>query len=176
MCKVLGVSRSGYYKYINNLNSERKSRTNELLSKINEVYVKSKGRYGAPRIYQKLKSEGIQCNHKTVEKLMSKNHIMAKRKRKFRTTTDSNHNYKINKNHLNREFNPTVPNQVWCSDITYIRTSEGWLYLCVFIDLFSKQVLGWSIEPNMKSCMVIKALKMAIFKRNGKICSLLHFR
>ena len=174
MCKVLDVSRSGYYKYIINLNCRRKIQANELLGKIIEIYNESKGRYGSPRIHQQLKSEGVSCNHKTVEKLMAKNHIRAKRKKQFRKTTNSNHNYKINKNHLNREFSPSKPNQVWCSDITYVRTSEGWLYLCVFIDLFSKQVLGWSIEPNMKSCMVIKALKMAIFKRNGKICSLLH--
>ena len=104
---------------------------------------------------------------------MAKNGIQAKRKRKFRTTTDSNHKFKINKNLLNRKFKVEKPNEVWCSDITYIWTDEGWLYLSVFIDLFSRQVIGWSLQPNMKSKMVIAAFKMAVLKRGGA-CSILH--
>lgn len=166
MCKVLEVSRSGYYKWLKRKQSKRKEENDRLKLKISEIYWQSKGSYGSPRVYRKLRNQGIRCNKKRVERLMKELGLKAIQKRKFKATTNSNHNLPVNENILNREFDVKERNKVWVSDITYIPTQEGWLYLAVIIDLYSRKVVGWSMSNRMKKELVINATKMAIKNRN----------
>jgi len=165
MCQVLEVSRSGYYGWLNRKPSQRQLENEKLKLKIAEIYWQHKGRYGSPRIYRQLKKEGYNYNIKRIERLMNVMELKAIQKRKFKKTTDSNHNLPLKKNLLNRNFNVTQPNKVWVSDITYISTNEGWLYLAVIIDLYSRKVVGWSINKRMTKHLVIDALNMGIKNR-----------
>src|SRR6056297_1301148 len=165
MCQVLEVSRSGYYDWLNREPSQRQLENEKLKNKITEIYWQHKGRYGNPRIYSQLKKEGYNYNIKRIEKLMNIRGLKAIQKRKFKKTTDSNHNLPLKKNLLNRKFNVTQPNKVWVSDITYISTKEGWLYLAVVIDLYSRKVVGWSINKRMTKHLVINTLNMGIKNR-----------
>jgi len=165
MCQVLEVSRSGYYGWLNRKPSQRQLENEKLKLKIAEIYWQHKGRYGSPRIYRQLKKEGYNYNIKRIERLMNVMELKAIQKRKFKKTTDSNHNLPLKKNLLNRNFNVTQPNKVWVSDITYISTNEGWLYLAVIIDLYSRKVVGWSINKRMTKQLVIDALNMGIKNR-----------
>jgi putative transposase len=157
---VLEVSRSGYYKWLKRRVTPRAKKRAKLLERILQIFEESRENYGSPRVYQQLRSEGFTCNHKTVETLMKKNEIQAKRKRKFKSTTDSNHKLPIAPNVLDREFVTTEPDEAWVSDITYIDTAEGWLYLATFIDLYSRMVVGWSMSANMTSDLVVDAFRM----------------
>jgi putative transposase len=165
LCKVLGVSASGYYKWRKNDITPRQKRRSKLLERILEIFEESRQTYGCPRVYRKLRSEGIKCNYKTVERLMRENEIQPKQKRKFKATTDSKHNLPIAPNVLSREFIVDEPDEVWVSDITYIETAQGWLYLCVFIDLYSRAIVGWSMSANMTADFVVAAFDMGIGKR-----------
>ena len=132
-------------------------RQEQLLSEIKRIHAESRGIYGSPKVLRELRSKGIIVNHKTVEELMKKNGIRAKRKKKFKATTDSNHNLPIAKHRLKRNFEAKKPNQKWVSDITYIHTGEGWLYLAAFIDLYSRKVVGWSMSARMTADIVVDA-------------------
>lgn len=165
MCKVLEVSRSGYYKWLKRKPSKREEENETLKFKVAQIYWQSRGTYGSPRIYKQLKKEGIICNKKRVERLMKVLGLKAIQKRKFKVTTNSNHNLPIKDNILNREFDVSQKNKVWVSDITYIPTQEGWLYLAVIIDLYSRKVVGWSMDSTMKKNLVINALNMALNNR-----------
>jgi len=165
MCQVLDVSRSGYYSWLKRTPSKRELENNKLKIKIAEIYWKSRGTYGSPRIHEKLKKEGYHYNIKRIERLLKELGLKAIQKRKFKVTTDSNHNYPIKENLLKREFDVDTPNKAWVSDITYIFTKEGWLYLTVIIDLYSRKVVGWSINKRMTKQLVIDALIMAVKKR-----------
>jgi len=138
-----------------------------LVVHIGAVYAENRGAYGWPRIWRELVKHGIRVGKQRVQRLMQKHGIHARGKRKFRvTTTDSNHNLPIAPNLLNRNFTPAAPNQAWVGDFTYIATEEGWLFLAVVIDLFSRKVVGWSMRPDMHRDLVIDALEMAWFKRS----------
>lgn len=165
MCQVLNVSRSGYYSWLNRKPSHRQLTNKELKLKIAEIYWQTRGTYGSPRIHKKLKKDGYHYNIKRIERLMKEMGLKAIQKRKFKRTTNSDHNLSLKKNLLNREFNVTQPNKVWVSDITYIPTQEGWLYLAVVIDLYSRKVVGWSMNKRMTKNLVIKALEMAVKNR-----------
>jgi len=165
MCQVLEVSRSGYYDWLNRKPSQRQLENEKLKIKIAEIYWQHKGRYGSPRIYRQLKQEGYNYNIKRIERLMNVMGLKAIQKRKFKRTTNSNHNLPLKDNLLKRNFNVTQPNKVWASDITYISTNEGWLYLAVVIDLYSRKVVGWSINKTMTRQLVIDALNMGIKNR-----------
>ena len=165
MCRVLGVSRSRYYEWSKNRRSRRAQEDKELLVKIREIYWQSDGEYGSPRIHKALKDMGYSVSRKRVARIMKDNGIAAIIKRRFRVTTDSNHNYPIAPNLLERDFNTDAPNKVWVGDITYIRTWEGWLYLAVIIDLFSRAVVGWAMDKHMKTELTLRALSMAIGQR-----------
>jgi len=165
MCQVLNVSRSGYYSWLNRTPSKRKLENEKLKIKIAEIYWQNRGTYGSPRIHKKLKKEGYHYNIKRIEKLMKELGLKARQKRKFKVTTDSNHNYPVKENLLKREFDVDTPNKAWVSDITYISTQEGWLYLTVIIDLYSRKVVGWSMNKRMTKQLVIDALIMAVKKR-----------
>ena len=138
MCRVLGVSSSGYYDWIKRNPSEREKRKLRLMNLIEQIHQNNKGRYGAPRIYQALKAQGIKICQTTVSRWMREAGLRAKTWRKFRvTTTDSKHKLPIAENILNRNFTPATPGEVLSSDITYIPTEEGWLYLAVTLDPYS---------------------------------------
>lgn len=127
----------------------------------------TKHRYGVRRVYQELLDRGIPCSRGLVERLMSENGIYPKRVRRFKKTTDSNHNELASPNRLGRNFTATRPNQVWTSDITYLRTKDGWLYLCVWIDLYARKIVGWSVSSHMRASFVCDALQNALNRRPG---------
>lgn len=165
MCEVLGVSRSGYYDWLTRGESPRAQSNRELDKKIMSIYDQNKQRYGSPRITQALKAQQVRCSHTRVERRMKVLNIKALAKRKFKVTTDSEHNQPVFGNVLNRDVDTTGINQKWCSDITYIRTDEGWLYLATVIDMHSRAVIGWSMDKRMKKDLVCDALMMALFAR-----------
>ncbi len=166
MCKVLDVSRSCYYRWYNGGVSKREKENQELSLIITEVFEESKRRYGSPRITEELRRRGISVSRPRVAKLMRYNGLRSKVKKQYRVTTNSNHKLAISENLLNRNFNPTGLNQAWVSDITYIRTLEGWLYLTTIIDLYDRQVIGWALSKTLFTKeTIIPAWKMAISKR-----------
>jgi putative transposase len=130
-----------------------------------EIFEQSNENYGCPKVYEQLRAEGFMCNYKVVETLMSKNDMKARTKRKFKCTTDSKHNLPIAPNVLGREFNVEEPDEVWVSDITYVYTAQGWLFLCVFIDLYSRKVVGWSMSDRMPASLVLNAFQMGVARR-----------
>ena len=173
-CRVLRVSRAGFYTWLKRGISKQASTRQELLKEIKSIHKGSRGNYGSPRVQKALKKKGIHHNHKTVEKIMKENGISAKRKKKFKVTTDSNHKLPIAENVLNRQFQTEIKDKVWVSDITYVSTEEGWLYLAVFIDLYSRKVLGWSMSSWITAELVLNAFRMAIAKRGYKVSPLVH--
>lgn len=159
------MSRSGYYKWLNRGISPRQEKRQKLLQRILEIFEDNLEAYGCPRMFEQLRHEGYTCSYNTVEKLMRQNEIRPKQRRKFKSTTDSKHDLPIAPNILNREFTVEEPDKVWVSDITYIETGQGWLYLCVFIDLFSRAIVGWSMSKNMTADIVVSAFEMGVAKQ-----------
>lgn len=157
MCDLLKVSRAGYYKHLKRKPSNRQKRQEKLTKLILSKFEKSRKTFGYRRVHAELVKTGTPCNRKTVAALMRKHKIAPPIKRKFKTTTDSNHTMKRSPNLLNREFQGGKPNLVWMTDITYIETKEGWLYLAVFIDRFSRRVVGWKAHSEMTSDLVLEA-------------------
>jgi hypothetical protein len=146
MCRALKVSRSGYYAFRGRGKSMREIENESLVCRIKEIHKNSRKTYGSPRVTDALKDDGVMCSKNRVERLMRINGIAAKTKRKFKAATDSSHNLPMAENLLNQQFSVDEPNKVWVSDITYIPTREGWLYLAVILDLFSRQVVGWAMS------------------------------
>jgi transposase InsO family protein len=168
-CRVLQVSTAGYHAHLVRRASDAQRRhlnDEALLVHIKALHAQTRGAYGWPRIWRELVARGIPVGKQRVQKLMQLHGIRAKGKRRFKVTTDSNHKLPISPNLLNREFTVAEPDKVWVGDITYIATDEGWLFLAVVIDLFSRQVVGWSLRDDMTSNIVIDALRMAWFKRH----------
>ena len=165
MCRLLDVSKSRYYEWSRNRKSQRAQEDEELLIKIKQIYKKRRGKYGSPRIHRDLKDMGYCVGRKRVARIMRENGIVAKIKRRFRVTTDSNHNFPIADNLLKRNFYIDAPDRVWAGDISYVWTDEGWLYLAVIIDLFSRAVVGWAMDRHMKTELTLRALYMAIGQR-----------
>lgn len=166
MCHVLKVSRSGYYKWRNREKSTRELENEKLLEEIRKIYEEHKGRYGSPRITKEIKSKGIGCSKNRIARLMNKNTIRAKTKKRYRITTLSKHDKPIAPNLLEKSFNITRSNEIWASDITYVWTTEGWSYLSVILDLYSRKVIGWALEKRLTKDLVIKALDKALGERN----------
>jgi len=165
LCRVLGVSRSGLYRWRARGPSRRAMSDRELLTEIRQIHEQSRGTYGSPRVTAELRARGHRVGHNRVARLMRANDIRAKRRRRFCRTTDSNHTQPIAPNRLNRQFNADEPNRVWVSDITYVRTGQGWLYLATVIDLFSRLVVGWSMSKHIDHVLACNALSMAIGRR-----------
>ena len=166
MCRVLHVSRSGYYAWRRRPLSACQRRRTTLLEAIRGVHQESRGIYGSPRIHRDLRARGVICCRTTVARLMRLNHLRSRLKRRFRVhTTDSRHAHPIARNLLQRRFHWEQPNQAWCCDLTYLPTEEGWLYLAVVLDLFSRKVVGWSMADHLRSELVEDALKMALAQR-----------
>ena len=165
MCDTLEVSTAGYYAWRERPPSFAERRRDALVVLIRGVHSDVKARYGSPRIHAELVARGHDCCVNTVAKLMHDNGIRSKTARKFRCTTDSNHALPVAANTLDRQFDPEAPNEVWVADITYIPTREGWLYLAVVEDLYSRRVVGWSMADTMTSRLVVDALEMAVQRR-----------
>ena len=165
MCDVLAVSRSGYYAWRHKPESKRKQANAKLLESIRTAHHDSGESYGSPRVYQALREQGIPCSESRVARLMREDGLRAKMKRRFKATTNSKHNLPVAPNLLQRNFSPAEPNQVWAGDITYIWTTEGWLYLAVVIDLFSRSVVGWAMDKRMTRQLVMDALTMGVQRR-----------
>lgn len=169
MCSVLKVSTSGYYKWLHKTPSNRELRNIMLIKEIHLIYRASRGRYGSPRIAKELNMQGVPVSRLLVAKLMRKEHLRSIVRRKYRVTTNSSHKYPVVENKLNREFNVSEQNKVWVSDITYIGTEKGWLYLTTVIDLFDRKVIGWALSETMRTKdTVIAAFKMATINRSLK--------
>ena len=162
------VSRSGYYDWLDRPESSRSLENKELTKVIREIFNKSRNIYGTRRIADQLAKRDIFISRNRIVKLMALAGLSCKTTRKFKVTTDSKHNKPISPNLLNREFNVIKADTYWVGDITYIPTKNGWLYLATVIDLYSRQVIGWSMSSNMKAKLVNDALTMAIWKRKPK--------
>lgn len=175
LCEVLGVSRSGYYAWEKRPESGRSVRRRELVAQMREIHgEKYKASYGSPRMHQELVARGHEVSENTVAQLMRAHELRASTARKFRHTTDSNHSHPVADNVLNQEFEQSGPNEAWVSDITYVPTREGWLYLVCVLDLYSRKVVGWSMSERMTSQLVISALGMALQQRCPRAEELLH--
>lgn len=174
MCSVFKVSKSGYYKWLVRTPSKRELYNQILDEEIKRIYYQSKRRYGSPRIAKELEMLGFKASKQLVRKLMKKAHLQSIVKRKFKITTNSSHKYTVVENKLNREFTVSKENTAWVSDITYIRTGQGWLYLTSVIDLFDRKVIGWSLSNTMRAKDTsIAAFKMALINRPIKNKSLI---
>mgnify|MGYP000990314418 CR=1 FL=1 len=174
MCRVLRVSPSGYYAWRVRKPSRRAIENASLLVSIRAVHAKSKRRYGSPRVCQELGAAGRRVSRKRVARLMRQNGLRAVGKRRFRVTTQSEHKRRIAPNLLAREFRVTRPNRAWVGDITYVPTMEGWLYLAVLIDLYSRRVVGWAISDRITDDLVVDALQMAITRRQPRPGLIVH--
>jgi putative transposase len=166
MCRLLEVSRSGYYAWENRKTSKREQTNQALLQKIKRIYRESDKSYGSPRIYRQLREEGEKYNRKRIVRLMRKHHIMAKKApRRYPVTTKQGKGTSMAPNLLKQDFTAQRPNQKWVTDITYIDTAEGWLYLSVILDLYSRRIVGWAMSDRMDVHLVSQALKMALHSR-----------
>jgi transposase InsO family protein len=165
MFRALTISKSGYYAWKSRPKSKRNLENEKLDHHIKTIYSKNKGNYGSPRITEALNSQNIACSENRVARRMRINGIKAKTKKRFKVTTNSKHNHPIAKNLLNQDFTAQRPDEVWVSDITYIWTREGWLYLAVILDLFSRRIVGWAMGQHLGQELVINALKQAVWRR-----------
>jgi len=165
MCRLLRVSVSGYYAWRARPESRRSREDRVLLAHIRSSFEQSRGTYGSPRIHRDLREAGIACGENRVARLMGRHGIRPEPVRRFRVTTDSRHALPVAANVLGRDFLATRANDRWCSDITYVWTREGWLYLAVILDLFSRRVVGWSLAPTLHKELVLDALEMALGQR-----------
>jgi len=170
-CETLNVSVSGYFEHHRRndakplLSAGKRLRDEALLIHIKAIHAGSRGEYGWPRVWQELRANGIKAGKERIRRLMKRNSIKARGKRKYLVTTDSRHRLPVAPNLLNRNFRPVRPDAVWAGDITYIQTDTGWLYLAAVMDLFSRRVVGWSMQPHMQASLVTDALRMAWFRR-----------
>jgi putative transposase len=164
MCKVLLVSRSGYYKSLKKTNNKRYDK-HKLLVLVKLIHQKARGAYGSRRMSKALIKDGYMIGRYQARALMKEANIQVKQRRRYKLTTHSSHNYNISDNQLNREFDVLIPNAVWAGDITYISTYQGWLYLAVVIDLYSRRVIGWSLSEHIDTELVCNALRMAVGRR-----------
>lgn len=165
MCRALEVSKSGYFAWRDGREAPRRSRDRALSVHIQAIHQQSRKTYGSPRIHHELKEQGMAVGKKRVERLMKSAGIAVLPLRRFVTTTDSDHDQPIAPNLLEQDFSASAPNQRWVTDITYIPTDEGWLYLAAIMDLYSRRIVGWAMETTMHRSLVLKALDMAVTER-----------
>jgi putative transposase len=174
LCEALDVSASGYHAWAARADSPTELWRQELVAAMHEIHAEMKERYGSPRMTAELKARGHECSENTVAKLMSAHGIQARSRRRFTRTTDSKHGLPVAPNLLARCFEPSGPNESWGADITYLPTAEGWLYLAVVEDLFSRMIVGWSMAATMESRLVVDALEMALSRRRPDAGLLAH--
>lgn len=173
LCQTLAVSPSGYYAWRQRQTRPPDPHLPALLKQIERIHEQSHGTYGSPRVHAQLRKEGFHHNRKRIARLMRLKGLVGRRKTRKVTTTDSRHDHPVAENLLNREFQAEAPNAKWVADITYIPTREGWLYLAVVLDLFSRKAVGWSMMATMTADLVEDALKMALYERQPQ-AGLLH--
>ena len=174
MCRVLEVSRSGYYSWATHSPGVRQRENDRLLVHIRQAYVRGRGTYGSPRITAELRSNGIVCGKNRVARLMKQNGIKAKTKRKFKATTKSRHELLVAENLLGRRVPAEVSNRVWVSDITFIWTREGWMYLAAILDAFNRQIVGWSMGETLSQGILAEALEKALRRQKPEAGLIFH--
>ena len=175
LCDALSVSQSGFRAWLSGGTRERKRLTDaQALVLIRTIHQEVQQAYGSRRIHAELRGRGYRIGLTRIERLMRDHGIRARHKRRYKATTDSRHSLPVAANVLDRHFAPDAPNRVWTGDITYIATAEGWLYLAVVIDLFNREVIGWSIKPRMTTDLVLNALSMAWLRRRPAPGGLFH--
>ena len=174
MCRVLVVSRSGYYIWGKHRKSDRQREDEHLLVYIRDAFEKGRGTYGSPRVTAELQANGIECSRKRVAHLMKSHGIKAKTKRWFKATKKSKHDFLVADNLLNQKFSTDVANKVWVSDITFIWTREGWLYLAAILDVFNRKIIGWSMDNRLSHEILADALRKAIRQCRPKAGVLFH--
>jgi putative transposase len=165
MCQVLEVSRSGYYSWHNRRKSKRAEANEKLTKRIKELHTESRKVYGSPRMTDALRKEGICCGKNRVACIMRLEGIVGVGKKKFKVTTDSKHNKPVHANIVQQRFEAERPNRLWTSDITYVWTKEGWMYLSVILDVYSRMVVGWSLQLRLHKRLVLDALRDAVHIR-----------
>ena len=165
LCRVLGLARSGYYAWKRRTLSARAQRDQQLTEQIQTSFTASRHTYGSPRVHADLRAQDVRCSRKRVARLMRQAKLVARTRRRTPRTTDSRHALGIAPNVLDRQFQVEQPNQVWVSDITYLPTTEGWLYLAVVLDLYARRVVGWSMRPTLERQVVLAALEGAVERR-----------
>ena len=175
-CRWFGLSRSGYYRWlVRQSSSDVNASTAESVDAVvNEAFKRNKGRYGSPRLTTELNESGFSISENTVAKSMRRQQLRAKAGRKYKVTTDSKHRLPVSENLLKQEFHCTAIGQKLCGDITYLWTPEGWLYLAVVLDLFSRKVVGWSINQRMSRSLVVDAMKMALSQYESLHGAIMH--
>ena len=174
MAHVLEVSSSGFYAWKKKVVSQKMNMDQILINEIKNIQKIHHNRYGSPRVYHELRNRGYQIGHNRIARLMRENGLNCRLRKKFAITTNSKHHEPVAENILNRQFNVAVSDTVWVSDITYLPTSNGWLFLCVIIDLHERMVVGWSMRTDMTATLVIDAFLMAVMRRNPKGALLFH--
>lgn len=174
MCRFLKLSTSSYYAWLKRPITKRDKENDELREKIKALFEASRGTYGTRRLKAALAKQGFTVSRRRTGRLMKQAGLACKTRRRFKATTDSKHNDPIAPNRLARQFKVEQPDRYYVGDITYVWTNEGWLYLAVVIDLFSRQVVGWSIQRHMRAELVNDALKMALWKRKPGKGLILH--
>lgn len=170
-CEVVEVSRSGFYDWKDRPESERSKENTVLLTRIEAIHEKSRQTYGSPRMTAELQSEGLSCSENRIARIMRENEVASEAVRKFKvTTTDSNHDLPIAPRLFETENVEAImaPNQVWAGDITFIPTDEGWLFLAVFLDIFTRKIVGFSCDDNMRTQLILDALEMALGRQDVK--------
>ena len=167
LCKVMKVSRSGFYDYLHRFDHGTDDNPEEaaLTTRVHAIFKEHRSKYGSRRIMEQLNEEGYDVGRYKVRRIMKDLGLKAKISRRFKVTTDSRHKFPVAPNILDRSFDVAVPNKVWTADISYVWTFEGWLYLAIVMDLFSRQIVGWAMDKRMKKQLVIDALAMAYFRR-----------
>jgi transposase InsO family protein len=168
LCRLLAVSPSGYYASCGRPKSSRARRDEELSERVAAAHVASKRRYGSPRVHAELKAAGERVGRKRVARLMRERKLAARTRRSFRLTTDSKHGFPVAPNVLERDFTATAPNEAWVTDITFLWTAQGWLYLAVILDLFSRRVVGWATSENVERHLALAALDKALALRRPR--------
>jgi len=167
MCHLFGVKSQGYYQWAKNQNLRVRSASEQLLKdKIYVIFIESHQTYGIDRMTKALREEGILIGRQKVSRLMKLLHLRAKAARKWKNTTDSNHRHPVAPNLLKQNFSVDKPNTAWVTDITYIWTAEGWIYLCIFLDLFSRKIVGWSTHTRLTTDLVTQSFERAVARRN----------
>jgi transposase InsO family protein len=174
LCAALDLSRSGFYAWRKRPASARAKSDDQLAVEIAATHAKSQKRYGSPRVHRALRKKGIRVGRKRVARLMRQKGIIARQKRRFRRTTDSNHASPIAPNLVARDFEPAAPNLVWAGDVTYVATGEGWTYLAVLLDLFSRRVVGWAMSATNDTELALTALHRAVRGRHFVPAGLVH--
>jgi len=166
LCRLLGVTRQGYYAYARRLPSERRKGEEELRERLRALHAESRGTYGSPRLLAAVRAEGLRVGKRRVERAMRSMGLFARLRRRFRVTTRANPAHPVVSNVLDRRFQASKPNERWVTDISYVWTDEGWCYLAVILDLFSRAVVGWALGSSLSTTLPLNALEMAVQRRH----------